>query len=97
MRLDEIDLSDIDEFWTRPMADRHAAFATLRTESPIHFFPEPELEYLPTGPGYWAITKHRDIIEASPSSRPLLFGARHERARSTARVQRVLRLDDQHG
>ena len=65
MRLDEIDLSDIDEFWTRPMADRHAAFATLRTESPIHFFAEPDLEYLPTGPGYFAMTRHRDIIEAS--------------------------------
>ncbi|MBC8364332.1 MAG: cytochrome P450 [Actinobacteria bacterium] len=66
MRLDEIDLSDIEGFWTLPMADREAAFATLRREDPIRFFEEMDFgEYLPAGPGYWAVTRHADVVEAS--------------------------------
>ena len=59
-----IDLSDL-EFWTRPWAEREAAFATLRRERPIAFFVEPELPFLPKGPGYFAITRHADILEIS--------------------------------
>ena len=44
MGLTEIDLSDIEGFWTRPMQDRYAAFATLRREDPIRFYEEPEIE-----------------------------------------------------
>ncbi len=65
MKLDEIDLSDIDGFWTLPMSVRDAAFETLRREDPIRFFAELETEYLAPGPGYYAITKHADIVEAS--------------------------------
>lgn len=65
MELADIDLSDVEGFWTRPMAEREAAFATLRRDDPIRFFAEAETELLPTGPGYWAITRHADVMEAS--------------------------------
>ena len=62
--LDEIDLSSI-EFWSLPWAERDAAFATLRRERPIAFFEEPEVPPFPTGPGYYAITKHADVLTVS--------------------------------
>ena len=65
MQLSEINLSDIEGFWTEPMAVREAAFETLRREDPIRFFPEAETEYLAAGPGYYAVTKHTDIVAAS--------------------------------
>ncbi|MCS5679260.1 MAG: hypothetical protein NZ603_05115, partial [Acidimicrobiales bacterium] len=54
----DIDLSDVDPFWSGPMADRHAGFAALRSQDPIRFFAEMETDFLPAGPGYWAITRH---------------------------------------
>ncbi len=64
---DSIDLSDL-AFWDRPIEEREAAFAALRKHKPISFHkefePPPELP-LPRGPGYWAITKHADILEVS--------------------------------
>lgn len=65
MQLHDIDLSDLEGFWTLPMAERDAAFETLRREDPIRHFAEHENEFLPAGPGYYAITRHADIIEAS--------------------------------
>ena len=64
MNLEDIDLSDI-EFWARPWAERDAAFATLRRENPIAYFPEPIVEPFPEGPGYYAITRMQDILEIS--------------------------------
>ena len=66
--LEGIDLSSIDPFWTTSMADRYAAFADLRRHDPIRFFPEQETEYLAAGPGYWAITRHADVVEVSRRS-----------------------------
>ena len=65
MQLSEIDLSDIEGFWTEPMAVREAAFEALRREDPIRFFPELGTEYLAAGPGYYALTRHADIVAAS--------------------------------
>ena len=65
MQLRKINLSDIEGFWTEPMAIREAAFETLRREDPIRFFSELETEYLAAGPGYYALTKHADIVAAS--------------------------------
>ena len=65
MDLAEIDLSNVDPFWSGPMADREAGFATLRRADPIRFFAEVETEFLPAGRGYWAITRHADVVEAS--------------------------------
>ena len=33
------DLSDIENFWTAPIAERAAAFAALREREPVPFFP----------------------------------------------------------
>jgi methyl-branched lipid omega-hydroxylase len=63
-RLDDIDLSSRD-FWGLPGAERDAAFATLRRERPIAFFEEPEVPSLPSGPGYYAITRHADVLAIS--------------------------------
>ncbi len=64
MKLEDIDLSDI-EFWAKPWSERNAAFATLRRENPIAYFPEPIVEPFPQGPGYFAITKMHDLLEIS--------------------------------
>jgi cytochrome P450 len=60
----DFDLSDFD-FWTRPMDEREAAFGRLRAlESPA-FFEEIDVGFAPKGPGYYALVKHADIVEAS--------------------------------
>ncbi len=64
LSVDEIHLGDL-EFWRRPVEEREGAFATLRAERPVSFHGEPEVEFLPKGPGYWAVTKHADILEVS--------------------------------
>jgi methyl-branched lipid omega-hydroxylase len=64
--VDEIDLSSID-FWSLPWAERDAAFATLRRERPIAFFEEPEVPPFPRGPGYYAVTRHADVLTVSRS------------------------------
>ncbi len=62
--VDEIDLSDL-EFWKRPIEEREGAFVTLREERPVSFHEEPDLEIIPRGAGYWALTRHQDILVAS--------------------------------
>ena len=57
------------------MAGRGAAFETLRREDPIRFFPEAETEYLAAGPGYYALTKHADIVAASRQDDDFQSGA----------------------
>jgi cytochrome P450 len=70
--VDEINLSDV-LFWARPLEEREGAFATLRRERPISFHEEPYIEGLPfpKGPGYWALTRHADILAVS--RQPELF------------------------
>ena len=72
LTLDQIDLSDL-EFWTRPYEEREGAFLTLREQDPIRFFKEPDYEsaMIPPGPGYYALTRHADVLEAS--KHPQLF------------------------
>ena len=64
--LEDIDISPI-EFWGRPIEAREGAFATLRAEDPIRFFEEWIPPGIPfeKGPGYWALTRHRHVLEAS--------------------------------
>jgi cytochrome P450 len=74
---DDINLSDL-EFWRRPWAEREAAFATLRKERPISFYEETALEgtaiEFTKGPGYYALTRHRDIATASRHPEIFLSG-----------------------
>jgi len=64
MGIDEINLTD-PAFWTRPLEERQAAFATLRRERPIAFFDEPLFGDTPVGPGYYALTRYDDVVEVS--------------------------------
>jgi cytochrome P450 len=62
-----VDLSSID-FWGQPGEQREAGFAALRETRPISFheeFEPPPNVPIPRGPGYWALTKHRDVLAAS--------------------------------
>ena len=70
MELCEIDLGNIMEFWVRPEEEIQQAFAVLRAKDPIRFCEE--RDYIldgevitAAGPGFWSITRHADIIEAS--------------------------------
>ena len=70
MELYEIDLGSIMEFWTRPEAEVQEAFALLRATDPIRFCEERDYildgEVITrAGPGFWSITRHADIVEAS--------------------------------
>lgn len=62
--LAEIQLESLD-FWVRNDNVRDAAFATLRRESPISFWPAIQMEGFETGEGYWALTKLDDVHFAS--------------------------------
>jgi cytochrome P450 len=75
LTLDEIDLSD-PLFWSRPVEEREGAFLTLREEDPIRFFEEPIVsEMFPPGPGYYALTRHADIVEASKNASRFCSGS----------------------
>jgi cytochrome P450 len=63
--LDEINLTD-GAFWSLPLAERHAAFATLRRESPMPVFEIPEVPgFIAAGEQYRAVTRYADIVEMS--------------------------------
>ena len=70
LTVDEIDLSD-PLFWALPEEEREGAFATLRAEAPISFHEERDYVVFPQGPGYYALTRHRDVLDAS--RQPELF------------------------
>ncbi len=59
-----VDLSDT-AFWGWPLADRQAAFAMLRSLEHPPFFAEPESPFPEQGPGYYALVRHADVVEAS--------------------------------
>ncbi|SEM52369.1 cytochrome P450 [Nonomuraea pusilla] len=60
----DFDLSD-PQFWARPMTEREAAFDRLRSLETPAFFEEMEVSFAPKGPGYYALVRHADILEAS--------------------------------
>ena len=70
--LEDVRLGDWG-FWGRPHDWRDAAFATLRRESPVAFFPEMEFPNSASGKGFWALTRHGDILHASRN--PQLFSS----------------------
>ena len=72
---DRPNLSDIGQFWTAPIAERAAAFAALREREPVAFFAEPAFGMLPPGPGYWALTRLDDVVEASRNPKTFTSGA----------------------
>ncbi|MGI8752240.1 MAG: cytochrome P450 [Acidimicrobiales bacterium] len=72
---DAIDLSDLEGFWTRPVAEREGAFRTLRRDRPLAFFEEPETDFGPRGPGYYAVTRYHDVVTASRHPEVFCSGA----------------------
>ncbi len=74
LSVEEIDLS-ARPLWLLPPDAREGAFATLRAEAPIKFFLEHETPGvpIPPGPGYWALTRHADVLEASRN--PAVFSS----------------------
>ncbi|MCV7102654.1 cytochrome P450 [Mycobacterium palustre] len=62
--LADIHLESLD-FWALDDDHRDAAFATLRREAPISFWPAIQLEGFQAGNGYWALTRLDDVHFAS--------------------------------
>jgi cytochrome P450 len=73
--LSDVNLSDIDGFWSAPIAERHRGFDALRERPGLPFFAEPDFRFLPPGPGYYAVTRHADIVEASRQPKIFTSGA----------------------
>ena len=70
LSLDEIRLGD-PAFWMLPPDVREGAFRTLRRERPISFHQEVDDRLFPPGPGFWALSRHADILHAG--THPKLF------------------------
>jgi len=65
LALEDIRLGEL-ETWMRP--DREGIFAKLRDEAPVSFHAEPVPppdSTFPQGPGFWAITRHADVMQVS--------------------------------
>ena len=75
----DIDGFDVDavafddpEFWgTR---DAELIFAALRARRPIPWCDEPEIPGWGKGPGYWSLTRHADVVEASRTPQVFVSG-----------------------
>ena len=65
----EVPLADVRlgtwDFWALNDDLRDGAFATLRREAPISFWPEPVQEGFQSGDGHWALTSLDDVFYAS--------------------------------
>jgi cytochrome P450 len=72
---DPVELSS-RAFWTTTAAEREESFAVLRAERPVswHRPVEESLMPDPTDPGYWAVTRHADIVSVSRDSGTFLSG-----------------------
>jgi cytochrome P450 len=72
---DSTDLSS-RAFWSTSSTDRAAAFAELRAERPISWHPPVEDALMPdpNDHGYWAVTRHADIVTVSRDSDTFLSG-----------------------
>ncbi|MQA93726.1 MAG: cytochrome P450 [Streptosporangiales bacterium] len=65
MDIDQVDISSIEEFWSEPLDVRESAFAALRGHPEPRFFAEPDFPGMEKGPGFYALVRHADIVEAS--------------------------------
>jgi cytochrome P450 len=72
---DPIDLSSRG-FWATTAADREVSFAQLRAQRPVSWHPpvEDALMQDPDDPGFWAVTRHADIVTVSRDSDTFLSG-----------------------
>ncbi|WP_420110048.1 cytochrome P450 [Mycolicibacter arupensis] len=72
---DPVDLSS-RAFWSGTAAERERSFAVLRSERPVSWHPPVEDALLndPDDPGYWAVTRHADIVTVSRTNDVFLSG-----------------------
>ncbi|WP_137144685.1 cytochrome P450 [Mycolicibacterium sp. CR10] len=72
---DPIDLSS-RAFWSTTAAQRELSFSQLRKDRPVSWHPPVEDSLMPDpdDPGYWAVTRHADIVEVSRNSEVFLSG-----------------------
>jgi cytochrome P450 len=72
---DAIDLSS-RAFWASTAAEREVSFAELRAERPISWHPPVEDALMPDSNdhGYWAVTRHADIVTVSRDNDTFLSG-----------------------
>ncbi len=56
----DVDLS-AQEFWERPLEERHEVFTALRAQPGFPFYAEPDVPFISKGPGYYAVTRHADL------------------------------------
>ncbi len=63
---DEVSLSPLS-FWAKSPDEREADFAVLRRERPLSWHPPAEGSMMPPedGSGFWAVTRHADIVAVS--------------------------------
>jgi cytochrome P450 len=66
VRLDEIDLTDLDRFVD---GFPHDVFTFLRREAPVWF--HPPTAHTPDGEGFWVVTKHADVLAAGADAMSL--------------------------
>ena len=61
----DVPLADIDlgswDFWRLDDDLCDGAFATLRREAPVSFFPQLTRDGDPPGRGHWALTRYEDV------------------------------------
>jgi cytochrome P450 len=72
---DPIELSS-RAFWSATAVEREESFAALRASRPVSWHPpvEDSLMHDPNDPGYWAVTRHADIVTVSRDSETFLSG-----------------------
>ncbi|OBH19270.1 cytochrome P450 [Mycolicibacter sinensis] len=72
---DPIDLSS-RAFWAGTAAERERSFAVLRAERPVSWHPPVEDAMLndPDDHGFWAVTRHADIVTVSRTNEVFLSG-----------------------
>jgi cytochrome P450 len=72
---DPVDLSS-RAFWSGTAAERERSFAVLRSERPVSWHPPVEDALLndPDDPGFWAVTRHADIVTVSRTNDVFLSG-----------------------
>ncbi|ORV42793.1 cytochrome [Mycolicibacter engbaekii] len=72
---DNVDLSS-RAFWSATAAHRERSFAALRAERPVSWHPPVEDAMLndPDDPGFWAITRHADIVTVSRANDVFVSG-----------------------
>jgi cytochrome P450 len=71
LSVDEIRLG-APAFWKLPLEEREGAFLTLRRERPVSFHDQLDPR-LPSGPGFWALTRHANVLEAGTT--PKVFSS----------------------